>query len=328
MDGDLWKDRPGLDPGPIIDVGEVKNMPLHNPAYDTGPAMDSRLSLEASFSFHPFLGEGVSFKAMSSITVLTTVYVNAPERLDYFKSTIDSFYRCMKFPGDIIHYVMDDRSPMHSAEVKAICDNKGLTYIHSSSIKRTCFHDVFKELCDRVETEYCLYLEGDHYFYLPYDFVTPALTLFHLEPGLQQLYLRAPIVYEPFRRVGDDLLVSHDGSVLRAVRIDNENVGWVGRGVGNPSGNHESFSLMPSIFPISTLRQKVCQHKTILGGPGELEGAISEDWDNQYLTGYLNAQAFCYHIGNVGKNGPGSFLEIGDSAYESVWSQKILPHFL
>ena len=257
---------------------------------------------------------------MSSITVLTTVYVNAPERLNYFKSTIESFYRCIQFPGEIIHYVMDDRSPMHSAEVKTICDNRGLIYINSSSINRTCFHDVFNALCARAETEYCLYLEGDHYFYLPYDFVTPALALFHLAPGLHQLYLRAPIVYEPFRSVGDDL-VTLDGSVLHAIRIDNENVGWVGRGV-----MHESFSLMPSIFRTNTLKHTVCHHKTILGGPTELEQVISKDWDNKYLTGYLNAQAFCYHIGDIGKKGPGGFLEIGDRAYESVWSKKVLPY--
>lgn len=255
---------------------------------------------------------------MDSITVITPVYVNVPARLGYFISTIESFQRCARFSGEIIHYVMDDRSPLHSEDVHAFCDQMGLHYLHSGSIKRSCFHDVFAAMVEQVETEFCIYLEGDHYFYLPYDFITPAIRLYRLVPGLHQIYFRAPLTLEHFTRRGTDL-ITYDRTVLHAVRIDENNVGWIGRGKG-----HESFSLMPSLFRTETLRQKVVHRPRISGGPFELEITLAREWEYQYLTGYLNAQAFCYHIGNAGKSGPGGFLDIGDAEYEAVWSQKIL----
>jgi hypothetical protein len=58
--------------------------------------------------------------------------------------------------------------------------------------------------------------------------------------------------------------------------------------------------------------------------PWDLELRLAHAWEHRQLVGYLNAQAFCYHIGGAGKLGPGGFLERHDRRYEEVWSKKIL----
>jgi hypothetical protein len=60
------------------------------------------------------------------------------------------------------------------------------------------------------------------------------------------------------------------------------------------------------------------------GTPIDVEVAIASEWETRSLVGYLNCQAFCYHIGAAGKEGPGGYLEVGDKAYEAAWRNKQL----
>lgn len=255
---------------------------------------------------------------MEALTVLTPVYINVPERWHYFTRTIESFYSCCQFKGDIIHYVFDDRSPLHGEDIKKYCGEHNLKFLgRSDENERRGFFDVFQKLVSEAKTEHCLYLEPDHYFYLPYDFITPVIKLYRIIPDLYQVYLRAPLEYVKFR-LAEDRLVTTDRSVLLRVRIDEENTGWIGQG-----RIHESFSFMPSVFRSSVL-QRCLAGRFIPGGPAEVELTLAHEWQNRRLVGYLNAQAFCYHIGAAGKHGPGGYLQEGDRLYESVWSQKIL----
>jgi nitrous oxide reductase accessory protein NosL len=57
--------------------------------------------------------------------------------------------------------------------------------------------------------------------------------------------------------------------------------------------------------------------------PYELEMAVDPEWNRTRLTGYLNAQAFCYHIGATGGMG-GGHTHPGDLRYERIWSEKSL----
>lgn len=255
---------------------------------------------------------------VSELTVITPVYVNVPERWEFFRRTIESFQKCCLFKGTVHHYVLDDRSPLCEGEIRALCSTHGLRYLgRTEEGTRRGFYDVIKTLLDSVTTEFVMYLEGDHYFYLPYDFVTPAITLHGLLPDLHQLFLRAPITYDPFLLV-DDALITYDKSRLFRVKIDDENTGWVGTGE-----NHESFSMMPSVFKTEVLR-RYFSRGFIPGLPWQIELVLAQEWQHKKLVGYLNAQAFCYHIGGAGKVGTGGFLEVGDSRYEAVWSKKIL----
>lgn len=257
-------------------------------------------------------------ETMDAITVVTPVYFNVPERWDYFETTIDSFYRCCEYQGEIIHNLVDDRSPLFDQRLVSFCEERGFNLIKRiDPEQRKGFFEVVQTLVMSVQTEYFIYLEPDHFFYLPYDFVTPVIKLYRLVPNLHQVYLRAPLTYDPFRLVGE-FLVTYDQSKLVRVRIDQENTGWIGRG-----RNHESFSFMPSVFHTATLRQYI-ENRFIPGNPADVEIFLAREWEFRHVVGYLNAQAFCYHIGKAGKRGPGGCLEVGDKKFEQVWSRKIL----
>ncbi len=253
------------------------------------------------------------------VSVLTPVYLNVPERIRYLEQTLDSFYKNNFFPGRVVHYIVDDRSPIGGEELDKLVSKYGLIHLgRIDPASRKSFHDVYLKLIQAVETEFFVYLEPDHYFYFPYDFITPALTLYRLERELHQVYFRAPLNYARFRRLSDSELCSTDGTILRRVPIDNENTGWVGIGT-----NHETFSLMPSLLKTNIMLPLV-ESTFVEGGPRELEMRYATMWDRQKLVGYINGQAFCYHIGAAGKEGPGNYLMAPDLKYEQIWRQKDL----
>jgi len=253
------------------------------------------------------------------VTVLTPVYLNVPERIEYLETTLESFYRCSFFPGKLIHNLVDDRSPLGADDLVRICRQYKIECIaRMEEAKRRSFFDVFTTLLDSVETEFMLYLEPDHYFFQPYDFITPAVALLKQLPELHQVYLRVPLVYRSFERVDPLRLRTPNGTVLERVVIDPHNTGWVGKGIG-----YESFSLMPSLFRTEHLRSAV-RDQFVSGGPAELEMHFAKLWERQKLVGYLNGQAFCYHIGAAGKQGPGGYLQVGDLSYEASWSKREL----
>jgi hypothetical protein len=122
------------------------------------------------------------------------------------------------------------------------------------------------------------------------------------------------LIYRPFVRLDAVHLVTHDRTVLTRFRIDPHNTGWVGRGTV-----HETFSLMPSLFRTEQMREAL-GNQCVGGGPAEFERHFATLWEYKKLVGYLNGQAFCYHIGAAGKAGPGGYLGVGDQRYEDAWS--------
>lgn len=254
----------------------------------------------------------------TTITVLTSVHINCPERWDYLVTTVESFKKCNLSKVRIIHKLIDDKSPQYFNEIPNFCKQYNIEMLgRVAPENHPGFLETFKRLVSSATTEYILYLEPDHYFYLPYNFITPIIHLYELLPELHQVYLRAPLVYRQFVLLGNMLQTTRK-TMLHKVVIDNENSGWVGKGRG-----HESFSLMPSIFRRQTLLNCI-NGLNIKGGPSKLERHMSQSWKWQKLVGYLNGQAFCYHIGASGKSGRGNYLKIGDKNYENVWSQKII----
>ena len=255
---------------------------------------------------------------MASITILTPVHINAAERWNYLEQTFESFYRCNQSPVNIIHNMVDDRSPMRSEDLPGFCRQHKINLLKQfRDGEHRGYFDVFKTLVDSVQTEQFIYLEPDHYFYLAADFIGPALKMHAMLPDLHQVYLRAPLVHQPFRRDGNQL-ITHDGSRLHRIRIDKENTGWIGSG-----RTHESFSFMPSVFNTAIMK-KLLADSFIPGGPSAVEDHFAALWAHKALVGYLNGQAFCYHIGAVAKSAPGGYLSIGDTAYEKAWSSKQL----
>jgi hypothetical protein len=254
---------------------------------------------------------------MQEITILTSVYFNDPQRWTYFEQTISSFYATCKFNGRIYHYIIDNQSPLYKKELADFCKAKGFIYLGSTDPNTyRGYYDCYKALVDKVETDHFIFLEGDHYFFNPYDFITPSLQLFQKMPELLQLHLRGPLVYEqPTPLAGG--LITHDGSKLHGVPIDEHNTGWVGRG-----HTHDSFSTGPGILSTQKVRA-LLDAGFIPGTPWDFEEHLERKCRGS-LIGYLNAQAFCYHIGAAGKLGTGNYLAIGDQAYEEVWSRKIL----
>lgn len=253
------------------------------------------------------------------ITILTPLYLNCVERWNYFMQTMESFYRCNLFPLPVRHHVVDDRSPEYREEIEAYCRWRGLTLVaRIDGERRRGYFDTFATLVNSVETPYFLYLEPDHYFYLPCDFLSPVLRLFRRVPQLYQVYLRAPLYYEGFKRADENTLVTSDGSVMQRVPLDPENTGWVG--VGH---THESFSFMPSVFSTALLRTYLAG-RYLEGTPAEVEWRLAKEWEGRCPVGYLNGQAFCYHIGAAGKSGFGGYLVPPDRRYEAVWSVKHL----
>ena len=259
-----------------------------------------------------------------SITVVTPVYLDRPERWDYLVATMRSFYRCCRYPGPLVHRLVDDRSPQFTSELRGLCAAFGIEIVgRVESDGRRGFFDAYRRLLASVATQYFLYLEPDHYFYLPADFLSPMLRLFTLEPELVGVYLRAPMTTQRFRLEaldGGEVLMTFDRARLRRVVIDPENTGWVGRGY-----QHEGFSLMPTLWRTEPLHAYFLKDSRWIdaANPYELELAVDSDWNRTRLTGYLNAQAFCYHIGAVGGMG-GGHTGPGDLQYEQVWSSKIL----
>lgn len=259
------------------------------------------------------------------ITVLTPVYLDRPERWEYLVTTLRSFYRCCQYPGPLLHFLADDRSPMFTQELVGLCaafDVKIIGRIDAK--KRRGFFDVYRWLISSVQTEYFLYLEPDHYFYLPCDFLSPMIKLFQMEPELVGVYLRAPMTYDRFQLMGegkDQRLVTYDGARLYRRTIDAENTGWLGRGY-----QHEGFSLMPTLWRTKPMQEYFLKQGVWLdvANPYELEFAVDHDWNrDRRLMAYLNAQAFCYHIGRKGGMG-GGHTHPDDQRYEEVWSKKIL----
>ena len=207
---------------------------------------------------------------------------------------------------------------MIQSELAEYCRQRGINYIGRVAERtRRGFYDAYKMLVDSVRTETFLYLEPDHHFFLPYDFVSPVNGLFDRLPDLNQVYLRCPLVYEQpvFVR---GCLIRFDGTWLSKVPIDRDNCGWVGR-----RHTHESFSLAPSICRTRRVREEL-ERAFVPGGVGRFEGRLERRWRGRSLSGYLNSQGFCYHIGKDGKVGPGRYLAIGDVRYEAIWGRKIL----
>ena len=255
----------------------------------------------------------------NAITVLTPVYINTPERFNYFQTAIESFKACCLFSGRIYHHVIDDGSPLCSAEIVEYCSKSNLTFLgRIERDSRRGFFEILQKLYASVKTRYCVYLEPDHYFYLPYDFITPITRLYEIVPDLHQVYLRAPLEYRQFF-LKDEFLITHDKTILFRIRIDEQNTGWVGRG-----RNHESFSFMPGVFKTETIAEYFLNSFIPGDRPSDIEPTLARHWAFRHITGYLNAQAFCYHIGAAGSEGQGGYLKLPDSRYESVWSNKIL----
>jgi hypothetical protein len=258
------------------------------------------------------------------ITVLTPVYLNRPERLEYLLWTLGSFYRCCRYPGELRHVLIDDRSPEMTAELSRLCMAFGIRALDPIRCDtRRGYFDAYRSLLAAVDTRFFLFLEPDHYFFARGDFLTPVLRLFAAQPDLLGVYLRAPMTYQQFRRAtgpDGDVLVTYDGSRLCRVPIDAQNTGWVGRGQ-----QHEGFSLMPTVWRTTHMREYFLRDGFWLdvATPHDLEQVVDRDWAGTRLTGYLNAQAFCYHIGALGGMG-GGHTRPGDERYERVWSAKQL----
>ena len=252
------------------------------------------------------------------VTVLTPVYFNVPERWTYFVATVSSFYKCSQYSGPLIHKLIDDRSPLCQSELREFCGKYGFELLgRMEEENRRGFSDVFRRLIDSVETEYFIYLEPDHYFYLPYDFISPAIQAFSYIKGLHQLFFRAPLEYTRFTQE-EEGLQTHDNTFLERMVLDEENTAWYGVGK-----NHETFSLMPSLFR-KDIMESYLVDDFVSSTPRDLELEVASRWDSNKTVAYLNGQAFCYHIGGAGKQGPGGFLQIGDKVYEETWSKKIL----
>lgn len=261
----------------------------------------------------------------NAITVLTPVYLDRPERWDYLNTTLRSFYACCQFPGHLLHLLADDRSPLFVEQLGSFCNEYEIQLLgRIDPAKRRGFFEVYRWLLSSVETEYFLYLEPDHYFYLPGDFLSPMLQLLRMVPDLVGVYLRAPMTYNRFqleRKDGDEKLITFDGNVLTRLKIDSENTGWLGRG-----HQHEGFSLMPTLWRTKPMKDYFLRAGFWLdvANPYELEYYVDHDWfRNPRLMAYLNAQAFCYHIGQTGGMG-GGHTAPNDKRYEEVWGSKIL----
>jgi hypothetical protein len=258
------------------------------------------------------------------VTVLTPVYLDRPERLDYLNTTFGSFYRCCRYPGILLHHLVDDRSPLYSTELNRVCLTFGVNQlppIEASS--RRGYFEAYSRLLASVATPFFLFLEPDHYFYMQRDFLSPMLRLFDMAPDLVGLYLRAPLTYERFQvesHRGERVLTTYDGALLRRVPIDSENTGWLGRGL-----KHEGFTLMPTLWRTKPMRDYFFRTGFWIDAntPLDLELAVDRDWKGTRITGYLNAQAFCYHIGAIGGLS-GGYLSPGDTRYEHVWSKALL----
>src|SRR5262245_42428907 len=109
---------------------------------------------------------------MKPITILTPVYLDRPERLEYLHTTLTSFYQCCQYSGPYLHLLVDDRSPMCAGELTALCKQFNIQFLGKTDpTKRQGFFEVYRWLVSSVETEFFLYLEPDHYFYLPCDFL-------------------------------------------------------------------------------------------------------------------------------------------------------------
>jgi len=259
------------------------------------------------------------------LTVLTPVYLDRTERWDYLQTTLRSFYGCCLYPGQLIHHLVDDRSPLFVDELKLCCGQYGIRLLgHIDPTKRQGFFEVYRWLLSSVETEFFLYLEPDHYFYLPGDFLSPMLKLFQMEPDLVGIYLRAPMTYQRFQMQGEGIsqrLITFDRNELSRRIIDSENTGWLGCG-----HQHEGFSLMPTLWRTRYMKEYFLKEGFWLdvANPYELEYFVDHDWFRQpRLMAYLNAQALCYHIGQKGGMG-GGHTHPEDKRYEEVWKGKIL----
>lgn len=262
---------------------------------------------------------------MQPITILTPVYLDRNERWEYLQTTLQSFYRCCKYPGPLIHHLADDRSPLFIDQLPQCCDIYHIKLLgRIDPERRRGFFDVYRWLLSSVETEFFLYLEPDHYFYMAGDFLSPMLRLFELEPELVGTYLRAPMTYKRFQQTdieGQRYLTTFDGNRLEPRAIDMENTGWIGKG-----HQHEGFSLMPTLWRTRPMKQYFLEERKWLdvANPYELEYFVDHDWYRQpRLMAYLNAQAFCYHIGQTGGMG-GGHTSPGNVRYEQIWSSKIL----
>ncbi|MFO0811982.1 MAG: hypothetical protein U0796_02120 [Gemmatales bacterium] len=258
---------------------------------------------------------------MEPITILTPVYLDRPERLAYLQTTLRSFYQCCQYPGPFSHYLVDDRSPFFAKELRELCEQYDIRHLGRTDPKtRRGFFEVFRWLLSTVKTEFFLYLEPDHYFYLPGDFLSPILKLFAQVPDLVGVYLRAPMTLERFKLVGEQL-ITMDNNQLDRHTIDEANTGWLGRGY-----QHEGFSLMPTLWRTQPLQEYFLREGFWLDVPTpyELEFQVDHDWfRHPRLMGYLNAQAFSYHIGQTGGMGGGHTFP-RNTQYEEVWSSKIL----
>jgi hypothetical protein len=262
---------------------------------------------------------------MQPITILTPVYLDRPERLDYLQTTLQSFYQNCQYPGPFLHYLVDDRSPLLVKELMAICQHYQIRQLGRTDPEtRRGFFEVYRWLLATVETDYFLYLEPDHYFYLPGDFLSPMLKLFEQVPELVGVYLRAPMSYERFRLISTgskQQLVTLDDNLLDRHVIDDQHTGWLGRG-----HQHEGFTLMPTLWRTQPIKEYFLNEGFWLqvDNPYELEFQVDHDWfRSPRLMGYLNAQAFCYHIGQTGGMG-GGHTHPRNERYEAIWQSKIL----
>lgn len=257
------------------------------------------------------------------ISVVTPVYLDRPERVRYLTITLASFYRCCRYPGIIVHTLVDDRSPAHAEELRELCNAFGIRQIpRIEDATRRGFQDVYQRLLATVGTEFFVYLEPDHYFYLPCDFISVALKLFEKCGDLVGVYLRAPMTYSKFRREHSpegDFLSTFDGTKLERVVIDAENTGWLGCG-----RQHEGFTLMPAIWRSAPVREyfRTRSPEAAETTPYDFEIWVDSDWNGSRRTGYLNAQAFSYHIGGGGMGG--GYSRPRNLRYEVVWARKIL----
>ncbi|MBF0125784.1 MAG: glycosyltransferase, partial [Magnetococcales bacterium] len=252
------------------------------------------------------------------VTVLTPVYLNCPERMRYFEQSMETFYRCNRYSGPVIHHLVDDRSPMGQELIQRLCQRYGMRLLGTmNESTRRGFFDVFQTLVESVTTDTFLYLEPDHWFYLEADFIAPALRLFKLVPDLCQVYFRG-CGSTRFRAIDPHTRVTHHGTLLHHVYIDQENSGWIGRG-----RFCETFSLMPSLFSTGMVRMTIAG-QFIPGGPASLEDTIAAAWQYRAMVAYLNNQAFCYHVGAAGKEGLGGYTVPNDRGLEAVWSSRDL----
>jgi hypothetical protein len=262
------------------------------------------------------------------ITVVTPIYINTDDRLRYFRETIESFYEHLEYDQDIIHNLVNDRSDdKYTEDIQEICEDYNINIIHTMPSNREYFSDVIKILLSSVDTEYYLYLEPDYHFYLNYDYITPILKLYEIRPELHQVYLRHGIHNNKGRSafkklyMRDDKLITPDNTILNRHVIDDNNVGWTGKGT-----EHETFSTNPSIFKLSTVLPYFSQNLNFKT-PGTFETHWWREWENKKEVGYLNGQSFCYHIGKLGglnNNKLYAALEINDIDYESVYSNKFV----